>query len=93
MLFLTNVILPDKSDANAGFFEERLLRYFRVANAQLQGRDFLADELSIADFALYPVVRVRYALVERDGKLAHLAKWADALAARAGVARGIAAVA
>jgi GST-like protein len=93
MLFLTNVVLPDKSDANAGFFEERLSRYFQVANAQLQGRDFLADELSIADFALYPVVRVRYALVERDGKLEHLARWAEALAARPAVSRGMAAVA
>ena len=93
MLFLANAVLPDKSDANAGFFEERLARYLGVANARLAGRDFLADELSIADFALYPVVRVRYALVERDGKLAHLTKWADALAARPGIARGFAAVA
>ena len=91
MLFLGNVILPDKSSANAGFFEERLVRYFTVANARLEAREFLADELSIADFALYPVVRVRYALVERAGNLAHLVRWADALAARPGVARGMAA--
>ena len=93
MLFLTNVILPDKSQANAGFFEERLARYFAVANARLASRTFLADEPSIADFALYPVVRVRYALVERAGDLPHLARWADALAQRPAVARGMAAVA
>ena len=93
MLFLTNVILPDKSQANAAFFEERLSRYLAVANAQLESREFLADELSIADFALYPVVRVRYALVERAGNLPHLARWADALASRPTVTRGMAAVA
>ena len=93
MLFLAKAILPDKSDANAGFFEERLVRYLGVANARLEGREFLADEVSIADFALYPVVRVRYALVELNGKLRHLAKWAAALEARPGVARGMAAVA
>jgi GSH-dependent disulfide-bond oxidoreductase len=91
MLFLTNVILPDKSTANAGFFEERISRYLSVANARLEGRDFLADELSIADLALYPVVRVRYALVERAGSLPHLVRWADTLAARPAVARGMAA--
>ena len=93
MLFLTNVILPDKSQANAAFFEERLSRYLAVANAQLESREFLADELSIADFALYPVVRLRYALIEQAGNLPHLARWADALASRPTVMRGMTAVA
>ena len=91
-LFLTNVVLPDKSSANAGFFEERLSRYFTVANARLESREFLADELSIADFALYPVVRARHALVERAGSLLHLVRWTEALAARPGVARAMAAL-
>lgn len=91
MLFLTNVVLPDKSSANAGFFEERLSRYFTVANARLESREFLADELSIADFALYPVVRVRYGLVEGGGSLPHLVRWTEALAARPGVVRAMAA--
>ena len=93
LLFLTNVILPDKSQANAGFCEERLTRYFDVANERLASREFLADELSIADFALYPVVRVRYSLVEKAGDLRHLVRWADALAARPAVARAMAALA
>jgi GST-like protein len=93
LLFLTNVILPDKSQANAGFCEERLTRYFDVANERLASREFLADELSIADFALYPVVRVRYSLVEKAGDLRHLVRWADALAARPALARAMAALA
>lgn len=92
MVFLNNVVLPERSAANGGFFEERLVRHFSVANARLESHRYLADELSIADFALYPIVRVRYALVERTPELRHLVRWADDLAARPGVARGMAAM-
>ena len=93
MIYLNSAVVPERSPANVGFFEDRLARYFVVANAQLDRHLYLADELSIADFALYPVVRVRYGLVERAGNLAHLVRWADELAARPGVARGMAAIA
>jgi GST-like protein len=91
MIYFCGSLVPDRSAANVGWVEDRLTRYFRVANARLESRRYLADELSIADFALYPVVRVRYGLVERAGDLPHLARWSDELAARPGVARGIAA--
>lgn len=93
MIYLNNAVVPERSPANVAFYEDRLARYFAVANAQLDRHRYLADELSIADFALYPVVRVRYGLVERAGNLAHLVRWADELAARPGVARGMAAIA
>ncbi len=92
MVFLNSAVVPDRSPANVGYFEDRLTRYFTIADAQLDRQRYLADELSIADFALYPIVRVRYGLVERAGKLARLARWADELAARHGVARGMAAI-
>ena len=91
-IFLSNVVLPDKSPANLAYYEERLARYFAVANRRLDSRRFLADELSIADFALYPIVRVRHALVERAGDLDNLARWAEEIAARPAVARGMAAM-
>jgi GST-like protein len=91
MIYFCGSLVPDRSAANVGWVEDRLTRYFRVANARLESRRYLADELSIADFALYPVVRVRYGLVEHAGDLPHLARWSDELAARPGVARGIAA--
>lgn len=91
MIYFCGSLVPDRSAANVSWVEDRLTRYFRVANARLESRRYLADELSIADFALYPVVRVRYGLVERAGDLPHLARWSDELAARPGVARGIAA--
>ena len=56
-------------------------------NSTAQGNyaDYLADEISVADFALYPVVVTRKPVIEKHGGLPNLAKWADRMAARAGV--------
>ncbi len=88
-IFLSSAVLPDKSPANVAYFEEQTLRYLRVAEARLAGRDFLADELSVADFALYPLYAVRKALVDKAGDLPDLTRWGAALAARPGVDKGM----
>ena len=88
-IFLSSAVLPDKSPANVAYFEEQTLRYLRVAEARLAGRDFLADELSVADFALYPLYAVRKALVDKAGDLPELTRWGAALAARPGVDKGM----
>jgi GST-like protein len=91
-IFLCSSVVPDKSPANVAYFEEQTLRFLRVADARLKGRDFLADELSVADFALYPIYAVRRTLVDKAGDLRELTRWVAALAARPGVARGMRAV-
>jgi GST-like protein len=88
-IFLLSTFAPEKSDANVAFFEERVLRYFRVADRRLADRPYLAQELSVADFALYPLAVVRRPLIERAGDLPHLTRWAADLAARPGVERGM----
>jgi glutathione S-transferase len=88
-IFVNTAILPDRSPANVAFYEERLLRYLRVADARLAGREWLSDELSIADFSLYPVVAVRASLIERSDGMTHLERWRDELAARPAVDRGM----
>ncbi len=88
-IFLSSAVLPDKSPANVAYFEEQTLRYLRVAEARLAGRDFLADELSVADFALYPLYAVRKALVDKAGDLPELTRWGAILAARPGVDKGM----
>ena len=93
MIFVLSRLAPDKSDANVAFCEERTLRHLRVAEARLAGREYLADELSIADFALYPLTVVRRPLIDRAGDLPNLVRWADAIGARPGVARAMAAAA
>ena len=56
-------------------------------DARLAGRDFLADEFSVADLALYPVVHTRKALAEG---LPNLNTWLARMGARPGVQKGMA---
>ena len=88
-LYYLGVRAPEKSEPNLRYLSERLVGILRVADRHLARQDWLAGELSIADFALYPVVAVRRALVDGAGDLPHLLRWADALRARPGVARGM----
>jgi glutathione S-transferase len=92
-IFLLQNYAPDKSPANERLFEERLTRLLRVADARLADRDYLADEVSLADFALYPLTVTRRALIERAGDLAHLVRWRERMAARPGVQAGMQAAA
>lgn len=88
-IFLLSRLAPEKSEANVAYFEERVLQQLRVADRRLADRPYLAQELSIADFALYPICVVRRPLIDRAGDLPNLVRWAAALAARPGVDRGM----
>jgi GSH-dependent disulfide-bond oxidoreductase len=89
-IFVTSTMAPEKIPANVEFFESRLLRFFRDADARLVGRDFFADEISIADLALYPIYAARKGVAERAGGLPNLARWSAMMAARPGVVKGLA---
>jgi GST-like protein len=88
-MFLLSMFAPEKSPANVGFFEQRLLRFLRVADGALAERDWLAGELSVADFALYPVYATRKAIVDAAGDLPNLTRWGASLAARPAVAKAM----
>ena len=88
-LFQISMVAPEKSAPNVEFFEKRLVNALRAADERLASREYLADEISVADFALYPVVVTRKPVIEKHGGLPNLAKWADRLAARPGVAKGM----
>ncbi|HTQ00323.1 MAG TPA: glutathione S-transferase N-terminal domain-containing protein, partial [Casimicrobiaceae bacterium] len=45
-IFLLSRLVPEKSEANVGYFEERTLRQLRVADQRLADREYLAGELS-----------------------------------------------
>jgi len=87
MMFHNTALVPEKSQANADYFGERLARYFGVVDARLAGREWLADDLSIADFALFPIVNFRREIVEKAGSVRNLVAWRDRLAARPAVAK------
>ncbi len=62
---------------------------YEVLNQRLADREYLADEISIADFACFPWVRRHeWAGVEiRD--LEHLSRWFRSINARPAVQRGL----
>ena len=65
-------------------------RLFEVLERRLDARDYVCDEVSIADFALYPWVRAhKWARVSVDG-LDRVQAWLRRMRARPGVDRGLA---
>lgn len=80
---------PEKQTVAVEMYENRLIGLLRTVNARLAGRDYLADELSIADLALFPVVRSRMALIDKAGGLDDLKRWVARIGERPGVQRGI----
>jgi len=85
-VFALDNFIPEKNATITEFFNTRLTNYFRVVDGRLAGRDWLADEFSVADVALYPVVNARKALI---GNLANLNAWRERMAARPGVQKGM----
>ena len=90
-VFFSESFVPEKSPANAEFFKGRLVDYFRNVDKHLEGRKFLADEISFADLALYPNYSLRRPLLEAAGDMPNLKRWGEAMAARPGVQKGMSA--
>jgi GSH-dependent disulfide-bond oxidoreductase len=80
----------EKSSAITSYFEQRLMKMFAVTDARLAGRDYLADEISIADLALYPVALARKGLIDADPGLAALKAWQKRMAARPAIIKALA---
>lgn len=81
---------PEKSEANAAYFRQRLLTFFGDCDRRLADREYLAGEISVADLALYPNYALRKALIDAAGGFANLHRWGSAMAARPGVQKGMA---
>jgi GST-like protein len=65
-------------------------RLLEVLDRQLEDREYVCDEISIADFALYPWIRAhKWARVPVDG-LRNLQAWLERVRSRPGVGRGLA---
>ncbi|HTS54851.1 MAG TPA: glutathione S-transferase family protein [Burkholderiales bacterium] len=88
-LFHMEMRVPEKSAANLEYLKKRLVDFFGVCDRRLEGREFLADELSVADLMLYPNFALRKALLEEARGLPNLQRWGAAMAARPGVTRGM----
>jgi GST-like protein len=88
-IFHLEMVAPEKNEAITNHFRKRLLNFFAVCDARLAGNEYLAGELSIADFQLYPNYFARKALIDGAGGFANLHRWGAAMAARPGVAKGM----
>ena len=84
-------MFPDKSDANTAFAKDkRLMRWLGEADERLGHVAYLAGgEVSLPDFALYPIVNQRKAWVEEAG-MKNLLRWWATLSVRPGVQKGMA---
>lgn len=80
---------PEKPPAVIDFFKRRLIAYFRHVDQHLAGRSYLADEISFADFMLYPNYALRKAMLDAAGGMQHLQRWGERMAARPGVQKGM----
>jgi GST-like protein len=89
-IFFLGNRMPEKVPASAvNFYESRLVDLFRLADAQLTNTPYLAGgEISLADLAIYPIYVRQKAIVDAAG-LKHVAVWAETLAQRPGVRKGM----
>lgn len=89
-IFRLEVTAPEKNAANVDYFKQRLVTFFRDCDRRLEGRDFLAGEISVADLMIYPNYALRKPLLDSAGGFANLHRWGAAMAARSGVQKGMA---
>lgn len=93
LILYMNRDVQDLSDGGRAFLTKRFLDLLNVAEAHLAESEtgYLTGELSLADFALFPAIRIRRKLLEEVGGFPRLLDWADRLMARPAVQRAIAA--
>jgi GST-like protein len=81
---------PEKLPSAIERYHNECRRLFEVLEGQLQGREFLCDEYSIADIANWCWVRIyEWSGVKIEG-LTNLQAWIARMEARPGCQRGIA---
>ncbi|MCL6607715.1 MAG: glutathione S-transferase C-terminal domain-containing protein [Geminicoccaceae bacterium] len=73
------------------FCKSRFLSMLAQVDRRLARHPWLAgEEISIADFALYPTVAARRAVLDEATGLSDLRRWTETMALRPDVARGMA---
>jgi GST-like protein len=89
-IFLGSKFEPDAKGV-VDLFRGRMTAYLRVIDDELAGRTFLCDELTLADFALLPLVLLPHIAAAIEGMGAqNIQRWRDGLTARPAVQRALA---
>ena len=89
-VFRLEATAPEKSVTNVDYFKQRLKEAFLVCETALDGKEFLAGELSFADLMLYPSFAMRRSLIENEKGYDNLRRWADNMSSRPTIARAMA---
>jgi GST-like protein len=80
---------PEKVPYAITRYTNEVHRLYRVLNTRLEGRDFVADEYSIADMALIGWMRDMERYGVEASEFPNAKKWIDRLQARPATARGL----
>lgn len=90
----TTIFLGSKIESGervVAVFRERMNAYLRFIDDELAGRSFLCDELSVADFAMLPLVLLPHVAAAIDGLRAeNIKRWRADMTARPAVQRALA---
>ena len=81
--------MPLKHPQNEKWLQDRLAGALANADRWLGEHEYFADEVSIADFLLYPNFWFRRSAIQASGAFPNLCRWGEAMAARPAVARGM----
>lgn len=80
---------PEKIPFAIDRYHNETRRLYEVYNERLKTRDYICDDVSIADFATFPWIYTHNWAKVDISDLSHLQAWLDRMAARPGVQRGL----
>jgi|DewCreStandDraft_2_1066082.scaffolds.fasta_scaffold06968_2 GST-like protein len=90
LFYMSRATEPANPEVMA-YCKNRFLSMLALVDRRLSRHPWLAgEEISIADFALYPTVAARRAILDEATGLSDLRRWAETMALRPDVARGMA---
>ncbi len=89
LVFLADHVFASNEETRS-FLSARLRKFFLDCDNRLADRQYLADELTVADFALYPAVEAQVKRLNEWPELAHLRRWMGDLQSRPDVIRAMA---
>lgn len=89
-LFAARHDVAEPSESTIQMLEERMIGFLKMCEYYLTGTTYLAGDISIADFALYPFYVQRKALIDKVGGLDNFNRWAEQMATRPALANAMA---
>jgi GSH-dependent disulfide-bond oxidoreductase len=87
-LAIATNFVPEKTPSTIQHLEQRLVRFLIDLDRQFGETEYLAGDVSLADFGLYPIFDRRRDLIAR-ASLKNLSRWGRIMDARPACRRGL----